>query len=203
MDNYIENKMNVFSENFTPLWVDMLEELDELYNFPKNGNFLDIGCGYGILTNMFKQNYKYSELIGISPEKDIIEFIDSYYNDISFFPYKIEELTQYKEHFNFIFSRGSYRFWDNKLIGFKNVINSLKKDGIALIGGGFGNNVQKSRIKQARINIANALGKNNGKEGSVPYPTREELVLILKKAGIENFTFTPDDYTGLWIYIKK
>jgi SAM-dependent methyltransferase len=203
MCDYIKKKLTVTSKHFGPLWEYMVSELDEIYDFPKNGNFLDIGCGYGVLTSLFEKKFNYSNVIGISPEREVIECIDNYYEKISFFPYSVEKMKGYDEYFDFIFSRGSYRFWENKLEGFKNTYNMMKKGSSALIGGGFGNKVTKSMVKQARINIAEELTKDDGREGSVPYPTRDELADILISAGIKDFAFTPEDFSGMWIYIKK
>lgn len=202
MNNIHKLLLESQKEYFSPLWKDLLKDLSDMYKIPVKPKILDIGCGYGILSAMLDDIFEATEVVAISPEREELDIASEEYENINFICSGIEDIKGFDEYFDFVFSRGSYRFWNDKEKGFKNISRVLKKGGTALIGGGFGRLVNKERVRNARINI-NKIVKDGGKEGSVPYPTKEELENILRKIDIKEFEFTPDDYPGMWIYIKK
>ncbi|MFA7148725.1 MAG: class I SAM-dependent methyltransferase, partial [Syntrophomonadaceae bacterium] len=101
---------------------------------------------------------------------------------------------------DFIISRGSIWFWEDKAKGLAEIYRVLKIGGTALIGGGFGRYVpdtMRARLSETR---KNTLEKKGVKRLSL-----EEMEALALEAGIPSFKVmhdAPGD-KGRWIEIHK
>ena len=99
-----------------------------------------------------------------------------------------------------IVSRGSWFFWDNLDLAFKDMYRVLSPGGMTYIGGGFGNVQLKEAIHAAMAEkdpefskgVSNRMMRNN------PDRIRNEL----EKAGIRTYDLIQDD-SGFWLIIRK
>lgn len=101
---------------------------------------------------------------------------------------------------DFIISRGSLWFWQDKVKGLMEVYRLLKPGGNALIGGGLGRYVPWTMRKRLTGERKNALERGGGKRLSL-----EEMKALAIKAGIASFKVmsdAPGDKGG-WIEIHK
>lgn len=102
---------------------------------------------------------------------------------------------------DFIVSRGSLWFWEDKIKGVAEVYRVLKVGGTALIGGGLGRYIplsMRKRLMQDRIDML-------AKQG-IKRPSRKEMEQIAINAGIPSFRIVQDSIgqdTGGWIEIHK
>jgi ubiquinone/menaquinone biosynthesis C-methylase UbiE len=101
------------------------------------------------------------------------------------------------EYADLIISRGSYHFWDDKPVVFKEIRRVLKKVGMAFIGGGFGighTNKALNRMKQLRDA---SLGEN-----AKFYYDPGMMEEIIQSAAISQYDILFDE-SGLWAKIYK
>jgi ubiquinone/menaquinone biosynthesis C-methylase UbiE len=99
-----------------------------------------------------------------------------------------------------IVSRGSWFFWDNLDLAFKEMYRVLSPGGMTYVGGGFGNVQLKEAIHAAMAEkdpefskgVSNRMMRNN------PDRIRNEL----EKAGIRTYDLIQDD-SGFWLIIRK
>jgi len=99
-----------------------------------------------------------------------------------------------------IVSRGSWFFWDNLDLAFKDMYRVLSPGGMTYVGGGFGNVQLKEAIHAAMAEkdpefskgVSNRMMRNN------PDRIRNEL----EKAGIRTYDLIQDD-SGFWLIIRK
>ncbi|MGM0608905.1 MAG: class I SAM-dependent methyltransferase [Candidatus Muiribacteriota bacterium] len=188
--------------NFKPLWIKMLDDHQKDYNIGVKENILDIGCGYGILTDLVAKKFKARKTDAITLDINKQKIATEKFPQYNFYVLNVEKMNFDSNSYDFVFSRGSYRFWENKVKGFSEIFRVLKPGGFALIGGGFGHSNPKSVVKEARINLGK-MTNTSGSDSKLPYPTRDELKNMIVKAGIKNFEFSSPDEPGMWISFKK
>lgn len=113
------------------------------------------------------------------------------------FPVKgdVHQLPFSDDFADLIISRGSMFFWKDKGASFAEIYRVLKQDGCAYIGGGFGSEELKSKIK---LSINNSKTDNT----TIPKINVKELESILNCVPIKNYRII-DDNSGLWILFKK
>lgn len=102
-----------------------------------------------------------------------------------------------------IVSRGSYHFWENKEMAFKEIWRVLKPGGVAFIGRGFARNMPVEIARSVR-------GKQKNFPNYDPATEVEQMEKILQKAQINTFRIerpVPPDSEGIiygvWIEIRK
>lgn len=99
-----------------------------------------------------------------------------------------------------IVSRGSWFFWDNLDLAFKEMYRVLTPGGMAYVGGGFGNAKLKEEIHAAMAKkdpdfskgVSNRMMRNN------PDRIKKEL----EKAEIRTYELIQDE-SGFWLIIRK
>ncbi|HEC77179.1 MAG TPA: class I SAM-dependent methyltransferase [Thermoplasmatales archaeon] len=107
------------------------------------------------------------------------------------------ELPFENEFADFIISRGSYHCWRDKVRVFKEIYRVLKRDGIALVGGGFGRYVTDEELRRMKSLRDRSLG-----EDAKAYSSPDKLREVIYKANISNFHIIYDK-SGLWAEIRK
>ncbi|RPI76856.1 MAG: class I SAM-dependent methyltransferase [Desulfobacteraceae bacterium] len=107
-----------------------------------------------------------------------------------------------------VVSRGSMRFWKNKVLAFKEIVRVLEPGGKAYVGGGAGNAKLDAQIGKAMMKHHRAAMVKRGRQkDSRPkrkYGKMHEKVFknILRKAGAVRCDIINDD-SGFWIYLEK
>ena len=99
-----------------------------------------------------------------------------------------------------IVSRGSWIFWNDLPVAFREIFRVLKPEGIAYIGGGFGNAALRDDISMQLRARDPEWEKENIKRQS----RNDSAILtpILSGVGCRDFRFRSDD-TGFWMIIHK
>lgn len=101
---------------------------------------------------------------------------------------------------DFIISRGSIWFWEDKVKGLAEVHRVLKVGGTALVGGGLGRYVPWSMRARLAGERKNKLEKKGGER-----PSLEKLERMAIEAGIPSFRVVQDapGDQGKWVEIHK
>jgi SAM-dependent methyltransferase len=102
--------------------------------------------------------------------------------------------------FDLVVSRGSWFFWEDPLVAFREILRVMKDDGWAYIGGGFGNNTLKHEIIETMK--ARDPDWERGFRNRQGTRNRENIDGILNTAaGAGHYGFI-DDESGLWIWMR-
>ena len=172
----------------------------------KDGVCLDIGCGGGHLgfalmkiTNLdiiFLDNNKDALDISNKRSEDLgmADRTNTILGDVQSIPFKDKSI-------NLVISRGSLWFWEDKKKSLEEIYRVLMENGIAYIGGGFGDEETK---KQVYEKMKQRDGEDFG-EKRRKFTTGNDVEFytgILKEIGIKNFNIK-DDEEGLWLIIKR
>ena len=170
------------------------------------GVCLDIGCGGGHLgfalmkiTNLdviFLDNNSDALDITKKRSKELkVEYRTStIFGDVQNIPIEDESIS-------LVISRGSLWFWEDKKMSFEEIYRVLTDEGIAYIGGGFGDEKTKNEVYQK---MKERDGQDFG-EKRKKFTTGNDVNFyneILKETNIKNFKIK-DDEEGLWIIIRK
>lgn len=171
-----------------------------------NGICVDIGTGNGYvgteiakITNM--------DIYFIDIEAEALDFarctvadadID---NDVFFVEADVCKGLPFADNFaDFIVSRGSIWFWEDKVKGLAEVYRVLKVGGTAFIGGGFGRYIPDTMRARLSGERKHTLEKKGGTRLSL-----KEMEALAIEAGIPSFKVmydAPGD-KGRWIEIQK
>ncbi|MFW5782103.1 MAG: class I SAM-dependent methyltransferase [Candidatus Muiribacteriaceae bacterium] len=187
---------------FKPLWESMVKDHNKDFNIGRKDTALDIGSGFGVLTDLVAKEFKVKDMYGITIDPERCRIASENYSDYKFFLMVVQDMEFEDNKFDLVFSRGSYRFWNDKIQGFREILRVMKPGAFALIGGGFGKSNDKANVKQARKNLGR-MTNTSGDDSKLPYPTRDELAQMLRQAGIQEFEFTSPEYPGMWISFYK
>jgi ubiquinone/menaquinone biosynthesis C-methylase UbiE len=107
-----------------------------------------------------------------------------------------------RETFDLVVSRGSYHFWEDLPVAFREIYRVLKSGGMAYIGGGYGSPEARERVLAGR--------KKRGIVDDPDNPSRPrfrkfrpgEIESSIEAAGIEDYRIISDD-SGFWMLIRK
>lgn len=194
----------IAKEIFAPVYPVIADQIKE-YTGIKDGICLDVGTGTGYLgINMAKitnlQVYlldNLRDMLEIANNNIILEKLENkvktLFGDVHNIPLKSQSI-------NLVISRGSLFFWEDKKQALKEIYRILAIDGIAYIGGGFGNRKIKSDIdnKMERINknwkneVEDRIGKMN----------IQKLKQIIEESNIPDYRIF-DGEEGMWIVIRR
>jgi len=158
--------------------------LKRLISFSRNGRFLEIGPGNGIMTRLVAEKIKPYEIVCLDSSGELIvpaeEYIDEagLGNRISFKKGKVEDSIKLNSlgKFNLIYSSYSLHHWDDAEQGFSNLYNSLSQEGILFIHDFYRSGIF-SRIK---------AGGGIGASVRAAY-TPEEIAVILNKLNVKAY----------------
>ncbi len=171
-----------------------------------NGICLDIGTGNGFVgTEIAKITHM--DVYFIDIEAEAVDFarrtvaqadID---NEVFFVEADVCTKLPFADNFaDFIISRGSIWFWEDKVKGLAEIYRVLKVGGIALVGSGLGRYVPSTMRARLAGGHKNTLQKQGRKK-----LTLEEMKTLALEAGIPSFKVmldAPGD-KGRWIEIHK
>ncbi|MDD3271907.1 MAG: class I SAM-dependent methyltransferase [Syntrophomonadaceae bacterium] len=171
-----------------------------------SGICLDIGTGNGYVGTEIAKITNMS-IYFIDIEAEALDFarrtvaVADIDNEVFFLEADVCKGLPLADNFaDFIISRGSIWFWEDKAKGLAEIYRVLKIGGTALIGGGFGRYVpdtMRARLSETR---KNTLEKKGVKRLSL-----EEMEALALEAGIPSFKVmhdAPGD-KGRWIEIHK
>jgi ubiquinone/menaquinone biosynthesis C-methylase UbiE len=189
---------------FAPIYPVIAKQIVERTNI-KEGICIDLGTGTGALARAIAKitNLK---VYALDISKDMLKLTEKYIKEEGLEGKIIPILGDvhnmpFEDNFaDLIISRGSMFFWNDKIKAFKEIYRVLKLDGMAYIGGGFGNRELREKIF-AEMRRRNPNWDNEVKSRMKNH-NKELLEDILDKAGIPNYKIIDDD-SGLWILIKK
>ena len=189
---------------FAPIYPVITQQIVERTNI-KEGICIDLGTGTGALARAIAKitNLK---VYALDISNDMLKLTEKYIKEEGLEGKIIPILGDvhnmpFKDNFaDLIISRGSMFFWNDKIKAFKEIYRVLKPDGMAYIGGGFGNRELREKIF-AEMRRRNPNWDNEVKSRMKNH-NKEILEDILNKAGILNYNIIDDD-SGLWILIKK
>ena len=189
---------------FAPIYPVIAKQIVERTNI-KEGICIDLGTGTGALARAIAKitNLK---VYALDISKDMLKLTEKYIKEEGLEGKIIPILGDvhnmpFEDNFaDLIISRGSMFFWNDKIKAFKEIYRVLKLDGMAYIGGGFGNRELREKIF-AEMRKRNPNWDNEVKSRMKNH-NKEILEDILDKAGIPNYKIIDDD-SGLWILIKK
>jgi ubiquinone/menaquinone biosynthesis C-methylase UbiE len=189
---------------FAPIYPVIAKQIVERTNI-KEGICIDLGTGTGALARAIAKitNLK---VYALDISNDMLKLTEKYIKEEGLEGKIIPILGDvhklpFKDNFaDLIISRGSMFFWNDKIKAFKEIYRVLKPDGMAYIGGGFGNRELREKIF-AEMRRRNPNWDNEVKSRMKNH-NKEILEDILNKAGILNYNIIDDD-SGLWILIKK
>jgi len=188
-------------ENFMPAIISMVRQIIEDYGVLE-GICVDVGCGTAIFAIELCRHSKL-KIYALEKVKAICKVAcmniekEGLRDKIIPVLGDAHELPFQDESADFIISRGSYHCWEDKVQVFKEIYRVLKKDGIALVGGGFGRYVSDEELKRMKSLRDRSLG-----EDAKAYSSPDKLREVVCKANIPNFRIIYDK-AGLWAEIKK
>ena len=203
MNNY-KDFDEIVRNVFAPIYPVIAKQIVERTNI-KEGICIDLGTGTGALARAIAKitNLK---VYALDISKDMLKLTEKYIKEEGLDDRVIPILGDvhnmpFEDNFaDLIISRGSMFFWNDKIKAFKEIYRVLKPDGMAYIGGGFGNRELREKIF-AEMRRRNPNWDNEVKSRMKNH-NKEILEDILNKAGILNYNIIDDD-SGLWILIKK
>lgn len=112
----------------------------------------------------------------------------------------VHELPVGEKSVDLCISRGSVWFWEDQEKSFSEINRVLTKNGIAYIGGGFGNKELKEQVDKKMKERDRSWPRS--REKFVEGNTVEHFTMLLKRTGISNFEIT-DDEKGIWVVFEK
>ena len=102
-------------------------------NINKNDKVLDIGCGGGITSfEASKIVGKYGYVLGADISKILLDLAKKNFSNIKNLEFKYCDVQTYnfeKNFFNTVISRFGVMFFENPIVAFKNIYNSIQDDG--------------------------------------------------------------------------
>ncbi len=173
----------------------------------ERGICIDIGTGNGYMgTEIAKITHMSIYYVDIEPRgldfaRHTVEeaHLD---NEVFFIQADICRQLPFKDNFaDFIVSRGSLWFWEDKVKGLAEAYRVLKIGGAALIGGGLGRYIpasMRARLMEGR--------RDKLKKKGIKKPSGKELQDLALQTGIRSFRVlrdSPEQDEGSWIEIHK
>jgi ubiquinone/menaquinone biosynthesis C-methylase UbiE len=174
----------------------------------KTGIGIDIGSGPGTLIielckctklhwiNADINPYFFGYFHKMAAKNDIEHRVSSVLADVHDLPFR-------SNYADFIVSRGSYRFWDNKVKAFGEIYRVLKPGAVAYIGRGFSRNLPVETAKRIRA-------KQGWKMNYDIEEKAKELRLLMKQLDIKEYRIhkpgtghSEKVNYGIWIEFRK
>ena len=178
----------------------LINDLKNLYNKPfTNKTIAEIGSGPGfILKELQKEDF--SKIYGIDISLDMLSRATKRINTnekILLINAKAEQLPLKDQSLDIIISRGSVFFWKDLEKAFNEIYRVLKKDGFAIIGGGYGISTPDDIINEIITYYNSEMNKNKK-----PKLDLDKMINIMNKIGGKQQIINKPRH-GFWITWNK
>lgn len=104
--------------------------------------------------------------------------------------------------FGLVVSRGSYHFWRDLPVAFREIYRVLRPGGVAYIGGGYGSARIRDEVLAGRAERGVVDNPDNPVRDRFRKFRPGEIEAAIGDAGIRNYRIIHDD-SGFWILIRK
>lgn len=197
--NFIETAENVFKK----IYPEIARQMVKVYG-KQNGIVVEIGCGSAILSrNLVNLGKFLVYAVDIEPEmiSAAKKFIKQENKTATIVPLvgNVESLPFEDNTADFVISRGSMFFWENKTKAFSEIYRILKIGGMTYIGGGFGNKHLKEEAEQEMLK-KNPDWHNQNQERL--RNARSDVINILSQINVHSYNII-DNESGFWVVILK
>ncbi len=187
-----------------PIYPLLAQQILDDYQMEK-GRCIDIGTGHGYL-GIELAKITDLEMYFIDIKKEALEQAEKnaveagLQNILCFIQADVTALPFENNFADLIISRGSLWFWEDKVQGLQEIYRVIKPGGTALVGGGLGRYTPTTMRKRLKGRSVENMRKSGGEKLS-----GDELVDLMHKTGIENYTVVSDvpGEAGTWIEMKK
>lgn len=191
-------------EVFAPVYPVLAEQIISRIGITR-GCCLDIGCGGGYL-GLALTRITDLEMILFDESQDMLDLAQGYIHQSSLEPRAktlrgdVHNIPLTDASVNLVISRGSMFFWNDRIKAFREIYRVLAVNGVAMIGGGFGNADLLREIETKMLAIDPEWNEKRRKriDKTKVQDYREEL----ERAGIPSYEILQDE-TGLWIIIRR
>lgn len=197
---FIDVAENIFKEIYPEIAKQIIERSGK-----KGGIVLEVGCGSAILSRNLC-NLGDFFIYALDLEIDILntasEFIKKENKSQTVIPVlgNVENIPFASNMFDLVISRGSIFFWEDKIKAFYEIYRVLKKQGVAYIGGGFGNKKLKEKIES--IMSQRNPDWQNQKQERLKGTNPEKIEKLLQQTHIPAYRIINDE-TGFWVLVMK
>jgi ubiquinone/menaquinone biosynthesis C-methylase UbiE len=193
----------IVREVFAPIYPTIAEQIKERTNITQ-GKCLDVGCGTGALGRAIAR-ISDLEILFFDQSDEMLNLARGYAADeclsdrSTFIQGDIHAIELEDECVELVISRGSSPFWNDWYQAYSEILRILKPEGMAYIGGGFGNAELRDQIVQT-MSENNPDWRNSFKDRIGP--EHEALPGILSALNPSKFHIINDD-SGFWAVITK
>ena len=196
-------------DTLAPVYEPLAQQISKDFKLSeKTGIGIDIGSGPGTL---IIELCNYTKLHWINA--DINPHFFGYFHEmadkcgighrVSSVLADVHDLPFRSNYADFIVSRGSYRFWDNKVKAFGEIYRVLKPGAVAYIGGGFSRNLPLETATRIRAKQGRKIDYDIGEKA-------KELHLLMKQLDIKEYQIhkpgtghSEKVNYGIWIEFRK
>ncbi|MDD2830244.1 MAG: class I SAM-dependent methyltransferase [Sulfuricurvum sp.] len=198
-----KNFDRIVREVFAPIYPTIAEQIKERTKITQ-GKCLDAGCGTGALGRAMAR-ISDLEILFFDQSDEMLSLARGYADDeklgdrSTFLQGNIHAIGLEDESVELVISRGSSPFWEDWHKAYSEILRVLKSDGIAYIGGGFGNAELRDQIVKT-MSENNPDWRNSFKDRIGP--EREALPGILTTLNPTSF-YIINDESGFWAVITK
>lgn len=150
-------------------WIYLNGFYQTLEQHPRSGRFLEIGSGPGFQTAEVMRRFSPREIVCVEPSRDMLDAAGSYMAECGFNK-KVRLIEGFVEdtvllnslgQFDMVYSTLSMHHWGNPIFGLKNLMKTLKPDGLMVIYDlRAAHEGRKSKVNDIRVILA-AAGIDN------------------------------------------
>lgn len=187
---------------------------------PKDGVWVDLGCGPGQVSCALATLQKSSTFVLIDPDPNALDHARrntqklNNKHQFQFLKGKAESIPLPSASVALVVSRGSVFFWENQADGIREIYRVLQSGGVAMIGGGLGSTyplwARKEFIRRRRESA-----KKNGKTAMAAFKAArspDTFKMWADQAGLSEFKIIgegglsendPETGLGIWLIFRK
>jgi ubiquinone/menaquinone biosynthesis C-methylase UbiE len=196
-------------EAFKEVYPSLADQILNDYNIHE-GVCLDIGCGPGYLGIEIAKRSHF-KIIGLDIDPDAVQVaktnveLENLSDRITIEQGDVHRLRFPDGAADLIVSRGSFLFWENTALGFREIYRVLKPGGVAFIGGGMGRAITPEKKEAIKLKVQQAGFMNLCKKTITPVMMQE----MLESVNIQNYKIIGDGpgdsgcRCGMWVEIRK
>jgi ubiquinone/menaquinone biosynthesis C-methylase UbiE len=175
-----------------------------------DGVCYDIGCGPGYLAIEIakRSNLK---VIGVDIDEEAVQIarknvsLEQMTDRVTIEPGDVHRLHFADESADLIVSRGSFVFWENTAMAFREIYRVLKPGGVAFIGGGMGRAITPEK-KEAIKSLVEQAGLMDRCQKIITPVMIQEMLESINIRDYRIFGDGPGDSgcrCGMWVEIRK